>query len=72
LINETLVHDLTRGEFLSPQTGPQPLEMAFFNLKARPRAMAARTIDDLRRVIGNIGALFRPDDCYTTTRRKSR
>jgi hypothetical protein len=37
--------------------------MAFSKLKARLRAMAARTIDDLWKAIGNICALFTPDEC---------
>ncbi len=40
-----------------------PIEMAFSKLKAHLRSTAARTIDDLWKAIGNICALFTPDEC---------
>ena len=40
-----------------------PIEMAFAKLKAHLRSAAARTIDALWRAIGNICALFSPDEC---------
>lgn len=40
-----------------------PIEMAFAKLKAHLRARAARTIDDLWKAIGDICALFSPDEC---------
>jgi len=50
--------------FLPPYSPDlNPIEMAFSKLKARLRAMAARTIDDLWKAIGNICALFTPDEC---------
>jgi transposase len=39
------------------------IEMAFAKLKAHLRSAAARTIDALWRAIGNICALFSPDEC---------
>ena len=50
--------------FLPPYSPDlNPIEMAFSKLKARLRAMAARTIDDLWKAIGNICALFTSDEC---------
>ncbi|MCX7349399.1 MAG: transposase, partial [Alphaproteobacteria bacterium] len=40
-----------------------PIEMAFAKLKAHLRSAAARTIDALWRAIGNICALFSPEEC---------
>ena len=40
-----------------------PIEMAFSKLKARLRATAARTIDDLWKAIGSICAIFTPEEC---------
>jgi hypothetical protein len=37
--------------------------MAFAKLKAHLRASAARTIDDFWKAIGNICALFSPEEC---------
>jgi hypothetical protein len=37
--------------------------MAFAKLKAHLRASAARTIDDLWKAIGNICAIFTPQEC---------
>ncbi len=50
--------------FLPPYSPDlNPIEMAFSKLKAHLRAIAARTIDDLWRAIGNICALFTPQEC---------
>ena len=50
---------------LPPPYSPDlnPIEMAFSKLKARLRAIAARTIDDLWRAIGDICSLFPPAEC---------
>jgi len=40
-----------------------PIEMAFAKLKARLRATAARTIDDLWKTIGDICKLFSAEEC---------
>lgn len=57
----------TRGAWLLflPPYSPDlnPIEMAFSKLKARLRAAAARTIDDLWKAIGSICALFTPEEC---------
>jgi transposase len=50
--------------FLPPYSPDlNPIEMAFSKLKAHLRAKAARTIDDLWKAIGNICALFSPEEC---------
>lgn len=50
--------------FLPPYSPDlNPIEMAFAKLKAHLRAAAARTIDDLWKAIGNICALFSPEEC---------
>jgi transposase len=50
--------------FLPPYSPDlNPIEMAFSKLKARLRATAARTIDGLWKAIGNICALFTPEEC---------
>jgi transposase len=50
--------------FLPPYSPDlNPIEMAFSKLKAHLRATAARTIDDLWKAIGNICALFSPQEC---------
>ena len=50
--------------FLPPYSPDlNPIEMAFAKLKARLRAAAARTIDDLWKAIGSICSLFTPEDC---------
>lgn len=50
--------------FLPPYSPDlNPIEMAFAKLKAHLRAAAARTIDDLWQAIGNICALFSPEEC---------
>ena len=50
--------------FLPPYSPDlNPIEMAFSKLKARLRATAARTIDDLWKAIGNICELFSPEEC---------
>lgn len=50
--------------FLPPYSPDlNPIEMAFSKLKALLRAAGARTIDDLWRAIGNICALFTPEEC---------
>lgn len=41
-----------------------PIKMAFAKLKALLRQAEARTLDDLNRAIGNICALFDPDECW--------
>jgi transposase len=41
-----------------------PIEMAFSKLKAHLRAAAARTFDDLIDALGNICALFTPNECW--------
>ena len=54
--------------FLPPYSPDlNPIEMAISKLKARFRAMAARTIDDLWKAIGNICALFTPDNTPSTS-----
>nr|WP_086008307.1 IS630 family transposase [Nitrobacter hamburgensis] len=50
--------------FLPPYSPDlNPIEMAFAKLKAHLRAAAARTIDALWKAIGNICALFSPQEC---------
>ena len=50
--------------FLPPYSPDlNPIEMAFAKLKAHLRATAARTIDTLWKAIGNICALFSPQEC---------
>ena len=50
--------------FLPPYSPDlNPIEMAFSKLKSHLRATAARTIDQLWKAIGNICALFTPEDC---------
>ena len=50
--------------FLPPYSPDlNPIEMAFSKLKAHLRAIAARTIDDLWRAIGDICSLFSPAEC---------
>ncbi len=50
--------------FLPPYSPDlNPIEMAFSKLKAHLRAIAARTIDELWKAIGNICALFTPEEC---------
>jgi transposase len=41
-----------------------PIEMAFAKLKTLLRKAKARTYDDLVRAIGNICAMFEPDECW--------
>ena len=41
-----------------------PIEMAFSKLKTLLRKAQARTIDDLWRAVGDICALFTPDECW--------
>jgi len=41
-----------------------PIEMAFSKLKAHLRAAAARTFEDLTNAIGDICALFTPNECW--------
>jgi transposase len=49
-----------------PQYSPDlnPIEMAFSKLKAHLRAAAARTFDDLHAAIGDICAMFDPEECW--------
>jgi transposase len=50
--------------FLPPYSPDlNPIEMAFAKLKARLRAAAARTIDDLWKAIGSICKLFSTEEC---------
>jgi len=50
--------------FLPPYSPDlNPIEMAFSKLKAHLRAVAARTIDELWKAIGNICTLFSPEEC---------
>ena len=50
--------------FLPPYSPDlNPIEMAFSKLKAHLRKIAARTIDDLCKAIGDICALFTPEEC---------
>jgi transposase len=50
--------------FLPPYSPDlNPIEMAFSKLKAHLRKIAARTIDDLWKAIGDICALFTPEEC---------
>lgn len=41
-----------------------PIEMAFSKLKTLLRKAAARTLDQLWRAVGDICALFTPDECW--------
>jgi transposase len=49
-----------------PQYSPDlnPIEMAFSKLKAHLRAAAARTFEDLQNAIGDICAVFDPEECW--------
>lgn len=49
-----------------PQYSPDlnPIEMAFSKLKAHLRAASARTFDALWTALGNICALFDPEECW--------
>jgi transposase len=49
-----------------PQYSPDlnPIEMAFSKLKAHLRAASARTFDALWKALGDICALFDPDECW--------
>lgn len=62
---ETTIH--ARGAwllFLPPYSSDlNPIKMAFAKLKARLRATAARTIDDLWKAIGSICKLFSAEEC---------
>ena len=50
--------------FLPPYSPDlNPIEMAFSKLKAHLRAAKARTIEQLWKAIGNICALFTPEEC---------
>jgi transposase len=50
--------------FLPPYSPDlNPIEMAFAKLKAHLRARAVRTIDELWKAIGNICAIFTPQEC---------
>jgi transposase len=51
--------------FLPPYSPDlNPIEMAFAKLKALIRRAAARTYDDLWRVVGHVCGLFTKDKCY--------
>lgn len=50
--------------FLPPYSPDlNPIEMAFSKLKAHLRRIAARSIDDLWKAIGDICTLFTPEEC---------
>ena len=50
--------------FLPPYSPDlNPIEMAFAKLKAHLRRIGARTIDALWRAVGDICALYTPDEC---------
>lgn len=50
--------------FLPPYSPDlNPIEMAFSKPKAKLRATAARTIDELWKAIGHICNLFTPEEC---------
>ena len=57
-----------RGAWLLflPKYSPDlnPIEMAFSKLKTLLRKAAARTLDQLWRAVGDICALFTPDECW--------
>jgi transposase len=51
--------------FLPPYSPDlNPIEMAFAKLKAHLRRIGARTIDALWRAVGNICALYPPEECW--------
>ena len=51
--------------FLPPYSPDlNPIEMAFAKLKAHLRRIGARTIDALWQAIGDICALYSPDECW--------
>ena len=51
--------------FLPPYSPDlNPIEMAFAKLKALIRRAAARTYDDLWRVVGHVCDLFTDQECY--------
>ena len=51
--------------FLPPYSPDlNPIEMAFAKLKANLRRIGARTIDALWQAIGDICALYSPDECW--------
>jgi transposase len=51
--------------FLPPYSPDlNPIEMAFSKLKAHLRRIGARTLDALWRAVGEICALFDPDECW--------
>jgi transposase len=62
---ETVIRDKGAWLLFLPPYSPDlnPIEMAFSKLKAHLRAKAARTIDELWKVIGNICTLFSPEEC---------
>ncbi|MGB8435344.1 MAG: transposase, partial [Burkholderiales bacterium] len=50
--------------FLPPYSPDlNPIERAFAKLKAHLRRIGARTIDALWRAVGDICALYTPDEC---------
>jgi transposase len=59
------IRDVGAHRLLLPPYSPDlnPIEMAFAKLKARLRAMAMRTIDELWKAIGQICDLFAPQEC---------
>jgi transposase len=62
---ESLIRDRGAWLLFLPPYSPDlnPIEMAFSKLKAHLRAIAARTIDDLWRAIGDICSFFTPEEC---------
>jgi|GEM_PF-1043733 len=49
---------------LEQEPSTPSIEMAFSKLKALIRRAAARTYDDLWRVVGNVCDLFTEEECY--------
>ena len=62
---ERLIRERGAWMLFLPPYSPDlnPIEMAFSKLKARLRAAAARTIDELWKAIGIICAIFTPEEC---------
>lgn len=62
---EKFIRDRGAWVLFLPPYSPDlnPIEMAFAKLKAHLRAKAVRTIDELWRAIGQICALFEPQEC---------
>jgi transposase len=55
--------------FLPPYSPDlNPIEMAFAKLKAHLRRIGARTIDALWKAVGDICALYSPEECWNYLR----